>query len=176
MTRINALWVLMGLVGCADTEASAPTGVLRADRGDVGAVRGTVLTCTKEVATAPTPCDDFGAPRTGTAVSHPASGVVSIELSGSANYTIEGRMVAWIDLSLDSGGKLHATGQEVWTGESVVPRAPELALDGEVIAQDLPSDLDSDGRNAGTFSLTFGWGTLTGSYDSSDPANPPRPR
>ena len=157
---------VLGLVACATTP---PTGQSELElRHSGGQLTGSSFQCTGTWPSVLTPCGYTWSSKPVTLAISDGTGVVQLALMRSPIPVDGGASAVDIDLTLGADGLLGATAQESTTrpplGQVVESSKPTAGwIDPVVIGA------TSDARNAGRFSLTFAWGSISGTYDTAPP-------
>jgi hypothetical protein len=165
---------VLGLVACATTPTEPPPGgpldppVAEVDleiRHSGAAVAGNSFQCTGTWPSAMTPCNYGWTSQPQTAAFTDGSGTVRLTLRRVPIPVDGGASMVYIDLRFDASGKLAASAQEVTSRPVVAQAETSKPISGwidPVAMSDNPA-----ARNAGAFSLTFAWGTISGTYDTA---------
>jgi hypothetical protein len=166
---------VFGLVACATTPSGAPSsGPPDPPMGEVdleirhsgAAVAGSSFQCTGAWPSPQTPCSYSWTSQPQTLAVSDGAGKVRLVLRRSPIPVDGGASTVFIDLSFDASGKPTVTAQESTT-------RPPL---GQVVETSKPisgwidpaaMSAATDARQAGAFSLTFEWGTISGTYDTA---------
>ncbi|HEX8108105.1 MAG TPA: hypothetical protein VF516_10285 [Kofleriaceae bacterium] len=166
---------VVGLMACATTPSGTPssgppdppTGEADLEIRHSGtAVVGSSFQCTGNWPSALTPCGYAWTSQPQTVATGDGAGKVRLVLRRSPMPVDGGASTVYIDLSFDASGKPTATAQESTTRP---PLAREVETSKPISGWIDPVAMSaaSDARQAGTFSLTFEWGTISGTYDTA---------
>ncbi len=166
---------VLGLVACATTPSGTPSsGPPDPPTGEVGLeirhsgapVAGSSFQCTGNWPSALTPCGYAWSSQPQTVATSDGAGKVRLVLRRSPMPVDGGASTVTIDLSFDASGKPTATAQESTTRP---PLAREVETSKPISGWIDPVAMSAatDARQAGTFSLTFEWGTISGTYDTA---------
>jgi hypothetical protein len=159
---------LASICACAASPADLPTQHdIEVRPTSTVPVSGTAFTCTAHPASVLTPCDEFSEPRHGTSAFDVGDGIVDLGMSRSSNAADGGEVVAHIKLTYLLEGELLAAAQQVTSYETSPPGGMSQDARAGWI-EPVAKSVSAAGRNAGRFSLTFDWGTMSGAYDSDD--------
>jgi hypothetical protein len=166
---------VLGLVACATTPSGTPssgppdppTGEADLEiRHSGAAVTGSSFQCTGTWPSALTPCGYSWSSKPQTIATSEGAGKLSLVLRRAPMPVDGGASNVFIDLMFDATGKPTATAHESTT-------RPPLGAVGET-SKSISGWIDpaamsaaTDARQAGTFSLTFEWGTISGTYDTT---------
>ncbi|HMG22365.1 MAG TPA: hypothetical protein VK607_13630 [Kofleriaceae bacterium] len=172
MTRFAYLSLLLGSMfpacagsdGAPDPEVTAPIE-LRHPTGEP--VSGSAFACTDHAPDTLTPCEPYARQRAVIRVMADAErDAVELGLSRNSDWIeVDGAgATAVLALRFLEGGGLTAGARQDIVGERGVRRS--FPREGWIEPVELSSTPDR--RNAGRFSLTFDWGTISGTYDSVD--------
>lgn len=171
---------VFGLAACATTPSSTPPGgsldppVGDPSAGDVeirhssAAVAGNSFQCTGTWPSPQTPCGYSWSSQPQTLAITDGSGVVRLVLRRTPIPIDGGASTVYIDLHFDASGKPTVTAQESTTRPpvgGVVENSKPISGWIDPVAM----SATTDARNAGAFSLTFPWGTISGTYDTAPP-------
>jgi hypothetical protein len=166
---------VLGLVACATTPTEPPPGgpldppVAEVDleiRHSGAAVAGNSFQCTGTWPSAMTPCNYGWTSQPQTAAFAGGNGTVRLTLRRVPIPVDGGASMVHIDLRFDAGGKPTATAQETTTRAPLVKTVETSKPIAGWIDPVAMSD-DPAARNAGAFSLTFTWGSISGTYDTA---------
>jgi len=165
---------VFGLVACATTPPSGPPDPPTGPTADVdleirhsgAAVAGSSFHCTGTWPSALTPCGYTWASQPVTSAVSDGAGKVRLVLSRSPIPVDGGASTVTIDLSFDASGNVTATAQESTTRPPLVRQAEtSTPIAGWIDPVEMSAA--SDARQAGAFSLTFTWGSISGTYDTA---------
>ncbi len=156
---VSSMWLgAIGFTGCA----SEPAGIEVRHSG--GHVRGSSFQCTGTWPSSATPCQTPWESQPHTFAASVSSDVIGLTL-GRVPVPIDGgASEVVIELTAGASGLLGATAKE--RTSTPVPRMTETSdassgwIDPDAVSA------TADARNAGAFSLTFPWGTISGTYDT----------
>ncbi|HEX3483151.1 MAG TPA: hypothetical protein VHT91_49410 [Kofleriaceae bacterium] len=161
---------VLGLVACATTPSSAPpdpTGDTDIEIRHTGAaVTGSSFQCTGTWPSALTPCGYSWSSQPQTLAISEGSAKLRLVLRRSPMPVDGGASTVFIDLMFDATGTPTAAAQESTTraplGTGIETSKP---ISGWI--DPIAMSAAADARQAGTFSLTFEWGTISGTYDTA---------
>lgn len=166
---------VLGLVACATTPSGAPSsGPPDSPTGEVAleirhsgaAAAGSSFQCTGAWPSPQTPCGYSWTSQPQTLAISDGAGKVRLVLRRSPMPVDGGASTVFIDLSFDPSGTVGATAEESTTrpplGKMVESSKP---ISGWI--DPVAMSAAADARQAGTFSLTFAWGTISGTYDTA---------
>jgi hypothetical protein len=130
------------------------------------AVAGSSFQCTGSWPSPLTPCAYSWTSQPQTLATSDGSGLVRLVLRRVPMPVDGGASTVYIDLSFDANGKPTAIAQESTTraplGKVVESSKP---ISGWIDPTEISAATDA--RNVGSFSLTFEWGTISGTYDTA---------
>jgi hypothetical protein len=166
---------VLGLVACANAPSGPPSsGPPDPPAGEVdleirhsgAAVAGSSFQCTGTWPSAQTPCGYAWSSKPQTLAVSEGSGKLRLVLRRSPMPVDGGASTVFIDLRFDPSGKPTATAQESTTR---APLATVVETSTAISGWIDPTAMSAatDARQAGTFSLTFEWGTISGTYDTA---------
>jgi hypothetical protein len=166
---------VFGLVACANAPSGTPssgppdppTGETDLEiRHSGAAVTGSSFQCTGTWPSALTPCGYAWASQPQTLAVSEGSGKLRLVLRRSPMPVDGGASTVYIDLSFDTTGTVGATAEESTTQP---PRGVMVETSKPISGWIDPIAMSAatDARNAGKFSLTFKWGTISGTYDTA---------
>jgi hypothetical protein len=130
------------------------------------AVAGSSFQCTGTWPSALTPCGYGWASQPQTVAISEAPGKVRLVLRRSPMPVDGGASIVTIDLSFDASGKPTATAQET-TSRPPLGKETETSTPIAGWIDPIAMSAVADQRQAGTFSLTFAWGSISGTYDTA---------
>jgi hypothetical protein len=166
---------VLGLVACATTPSGTPSsGPPDPPTGDMtleirhsgAAVAGNSFQCTGNWPSALTPCNYSWTSQPQTLATTDGAGTVRLVLRRTPIPVDGGASTIYIDLSFDASDAPSATAEESTTQPPrglVVESSKPISGWIDPVAMSVATDA----RNAGTFSLTFKWGTISGTYDTA---------
>lgn len=171
---------LLGLAACATTPSSTPSGgppnppagdpptgeVDLEIRHSGAAVAGSSFQCTGTWPSPLTPCGYSWSSQPQTVAVADGSGTVRLVLRRTPMPVDGGASTVYIDLDFDASGKPTVTAQESTTRPPLV-QVVETSKPISGWIDPVAMSATTDARNAGTFSLTFPWGTISGTYDTA---------
>jgi hypothetical protein len=165
---------VLGLMACAASPSGPPssgppdppTGQVDLEiRHSGAAVAGSSFQCTGSWPSPLTPCGYSWTSQPTTLATSDGDGKVRLVLRRSPMPVDGGASTVYIDLSFAPGGTVAATAEESTTrpplGQMVEASKP---LSGWI--DPIAMSAAADARQAGAFSLTFAWGTISGTYDT----------
>lgn len=166
---------LIGLVACATTPPDPPSGgppdppVVQDDleiRHTKPSVAGNLFQCTGTWPSSLTPCGYAWASQPHTAATSDLTGALRLVLHRVPMPVDGGASTVYIDLSFDAGGAPTATALEATTRP---PLGKETETSTPIAGWIDPIAMSAvtDERQAGAFSLTFTWGSISGTYDTA---------
>lgn len=165
---------VLGLMACATTPSSGPPDPPTGPTGDAAleirhsgaAVAGNSFQCTGTWPSAWTPCGYAWASQPQTTAISDGAGKIRLVLGRSPIPVDGGASTVTIDLSFDASGKATATAHESTTR---APLARQAEISTPIAGWIDPVEMSaaSDARQAGAFSLTFTWGSISGTYDTA---------
>jgi hypothetical protein len=166
---------VLGLVACATTPSGTPSsGPPDPPTGQAGleilhsgaAVAGSSFQCTGTWPSALTPCGYAWSSQPQTLATTDGAGDVRLVLRRSPMPVDGGASTVYIDLSFDPSGTVGATAEESTTQP---PRGLMVESSKPISGWIDPVAMSAaaDARQAGKFSLTFKWGTISGTYDTA---------
>jgi hypothetical protein len=128
-------------------------------------VSGTAFTCSSHSSSVLTPCDQHARPHTGTDARDLGDGTVELGLARSSIEADGAVASARIALTFAPGGELTASAEQ-WFQSDHTSLERRDARTGWI--EPVATSPTAAGRNAGRFSLSFDWGTVSGTYDTAD--------
>lgn len=162
---------VLGLVACATTPSGGPPDPPTGETGleirhSGAAVTGSSFQCTGTWPSAQTPCGYSWSSKPQTLAISEGSGTLRLVLRRSPMPVDGGASNVFIDVMFDASGKPTATAQESTT-RPPLDQAVEAskAISGWIDPTAMSDTTDE--RQAGTFSLSFEWGTISGTYDTA---------
>ena len=166
---------VLGLVACTTAPSGNPSGnpsdppAGETDleiRHSGAAVTGSSFQCTGTWPSALTPCGYSWSSQPQTVAISEGSAKIRLVLRRSPMPVDGGASTVFIDLMFDATGKPTAIAQESTTRP---PLAAVVETSKPISGWIDPSAMSAatDARQAGTFSLTFEWGTISGTYDTA---------
>ena len=162
---------VFGLMACASAPSSGPpdppAGEVNLEiRHSGAAVTGSSFQCTGTWPSALTPCGYTWSSKPQTRAISEGSGKLRLVLFRSPMPVDGGASTVFIDLRFDPSGKPTATAQESTTRP---PLSAMVETSTPISGWIDPTAMSAapDARQAGTFSLTFEWGTISGTYDTA---------
>ena len=164
---IIALGSVAVVGACASSPGSEPAPNIEVRRSSGVPVSGTAFSCTDHASTTLTPCEVYPSQRSALAVRSDAQGVVDLVLSRNISWiTVDGAAAAAVvSLQFLLEGEILATArQDTYTALGIP--AAQYPRGGWI--EPVAASRTAEGRNAGRFSLSFDWGTVSGTYDSAD--------
>jgi hypothetical protein len=166
---------VLGLVACATTPSGTPssgppdppTGEADLEiRHSGAAVAGSSFQCTGSWPSPQTPCGYSWTSQPQTLATGDGAGKVRLVLRRSPMPVDGGASTVYIDLSFDPGGTVAATAEESTTRPPLA-RMVEASKPLSGWIDPVAMSAAADARQAGAFSLTFAWGTISGTYDTA---------
>jgi len=161
-----SLSLAVSLVGACAT-STPDTGTTQIEiRSGIGVVTGTAFRCTGEWPSSLTPCNFPWSSKPVTSPSGDANGLVDLSFTRSPIPVDGGATVVVLALQFGVEGQLGASARASTTGFDVM--GPTMTADARSGWVDpVITGRSADQRNAGAFSLTFDWGTISGTYDTA---------
>ena len=166
---------VFGLMACTNAPSGPPSSgppdppTAETDleiRHSGAAVTGSSFQCTGTWPSAQTPCGYTWSSKPQTVAVSEGSAKLRLVLRRSPMPVDGGASTVFIDLRFDPSGKPTATAQESTTR---APLATVVETSTPISGWIDPTAMSAatDARQAGTFSLTFEWGTISGTYDTA---------
>jgi hypothetical protein len=127
-------------------------------------VRGNEFECTGTWPSERTPCDAPVESTASTSARSDTRDVVTLTLRRLPSMREESMVV--IELAFGVKNELSATAHEVTVGGDILPRVIETSQALSLSLDPVTVSRTPEGRNAGRFSITFEWGSISGTYDT----------
>jgi hypothetical protein len=166
MQKILALPFSLAVVAaCADSPATG-NGQIELRSSGSGPVTGSAFQCTGTWPSAWTPCDYPWSSKPVTSAIGDDGALVDLSLHRSPIPVDGGATVVVLALQFGVDGPINASAQASTSRAGTVnPITTSAAISGWVDPVDMGHTAEV--RNAGRFSLTFSWGTISGTYDTA---------
>ena len=171
LRKLHALLAVLPLAGfgaCASSPAEEPpTGQSDLEvRHTEPVVTGNVFQCTGTWPSQLTPCGYAWASQPATAAVGTAADAVELILERHPIPVDGGASSVYLKLKFAADGTIGASAVETTTSAGV-PRVIETSNATSGFVDPAVMGRTPDVRNAGKFSLTFSWGSISGSYDTA---------
>lgn len=172
LAMLGAVW----LAGCLTSSSSStgdpsgPPPLMSADidvHRTAAPVTGNSFSCTGNWPSTLTPCGYTWTSQAATSAFIDASGV-HLSLRRTPIPVDGGASMVFIDLEVDSSGVARAKAYEATT-QPVTAHVVETSQPTSGWIDPAVTGVNPGARNAGQFSLTFSWGSIKGTYDTSQP-------
>ncbi len=167
LIAISALSLgVLGLIGCTTTPSTGQSELEVRHSGTP--VIGSSFQCTGTWPSSLTPCGYAWSSQPVTQAIIDGTGVVRLALGRSPIPIDGGASTVDIELTVGAGGLVGATAQES-TSRPGTAQVVERSDPTTGWIDPVAIGTTTGARNAGRFSLTFAWGSISGTYDTAPP-------
>jgi len=157
----------LGAVGCAGSPSTPPTGQTDVEvRHTAPTVNGNSFECTGTWPSDLTPCGYAWSSQPATMALSPSPDMVELVLERHPIPVDGGASMVYLKLAFAGDGTINASATENTTSPGT-PRVIETSEATSGFVDPAVMGRTPDVRNAGKFSLSFAWGSISGTYDTA---------